>query len=104
MILTQVTIEITIKVKKPNGAEVEQPQLIALPAEQVRIVQSRLDEFSMQGLAKRYRYELRNVGEYENALFMFFYDVNGTKFKVETWERDNRTNKMILEGVVANGI
>lgn len=104
MIFTQVELEITQRIKKPNGAEVEQPLRVPLPAEKVRVAQNRMDQFSMQGLNKRYRYELRNVGEYEDAIFMFFYDEKGNKLKTEMWERDPRNNKMILEGVAANGI
>lgn len=104
MIFTEVKLEIRTLVKKPNGAEKEEVTLIPLPAEQVRVSQSRIDEASMVGLSKRYRYELRNVGEYEDEIFMFFYDAKGNKLKTTTWERDHKSNKMILEGVAANGI
>lgn len=104
MIFTQVTLEVQTTVKKPNGAEANTTQLIPLPATKERINQSRLDEFSMIGLGKRYRYQLNAIGEYENLIFEYFYDEKGTKLKTVTWERNPKNNKMTLEGVAANGI
>lgn len=105
MILTQVTLLVKETIKKPNGAEstIETPYL--LPAKKERIYQSRLDEFSMQGLGKQNRYILDSIGEYENSLdFEYFLDENSEKFKVTTWTRNPKNNEMTLEGVVSNGI
>lgn len=105
MILTQVTLLVKEVKKKPNGAEstIETPYL--LPAKKERIYQSRLDEFSMQGLGKQNRYILDSIGEYENSLdFEYFLDENNEKFKVTTWTRNPKNNEMTLEGVVSNGI
>ena len=104
MIFTQVTLEVQTTVKKPNGAESNTTQLITLPATKEKIAQSRLDEFSMVGLGKRYRYQLNAIGEYEDLIFEYFYTEKNEKLKTVTWERDPKTNKMTLEGVVANGI
>lgn len=104
MILTQVTLEVQETVKKPNGAEENKKVLYTLPAEKQRISQSRLDEFSMLGLAKRDRWILYNLGELEDLVFQFFYDEKGVKYNTSVWERDPYNNNMTLEGVVANGI
>lgn len=104
MILTQVTLEVQETVKKPNGAEHNALVNYTLPAEKQRISQSRLDEFSMVGLAKRNRWVLYNLGELEDLVFQFFYDEKGTKYNTSMWERDPNNNNMTLEGVVANGI
>lgn len=104
MILTQVTLEVQETVKKPNGAEQNTIVNYTLPAEKQRIYQSRLDEFSMVGLAKRNRWVLYNLGELEDLVFQFFYDEKGTKYNTSMWERDPNNNDMTLEGVVANGI
>ena len=96
MIFTQVSIEIQKIVKKPNGAEKNTVELVTFMAKQERISQTRLDEFSMQGLKKVVRYALNNIGDYE--------DEHGIRYKRTVWERDVKTNKIILEGVVANGI
>lgn len=104
MILTQVTLEVQETVKKPNGAEQNTLVNYTLPAEKQRISQSRLDEFSMVGLAKRNRWVLYNLGELEDLVFQFFYDEKGTKYNTSMWERDPNNNNMTLEGVVANGI
>lgn len=104
MILTQVTLEVQKTVKKPNGAEHQTLVNYTLPAEKQRISQSRLDEFSMVGLAKRNRWVLYNLGELEDLVFQFFYDEKGTKYNTSMWERDPNNNNMTLEGIVANGI
>lgn len=104
MILSQVTLQVEATVKKPNGAEENTIQNIVLPATKQRINQNRLDEFSMIGLGKTNRYELNNIGEMEDLIFNYFLDEKGNKFKRTTWERNPKNNKMILEGVVANGI
>lgn len=104
MILTQVTLEVQETVKKPNGAEQNTLVNYTLPAEKQRISQSRLDEFSMVGLAKRNRWVLYNLGELEDLVFQFFYDEKGTKYNTSMWERDPNNNNMTLEGAVANGI
>lgn len=104
MIFTQVTLEVQETVKKPNGAEDNIKVPYPLPALKQRINQSRLDVFSMNGLAKTNRYELENIGELEKLIFEYFYDENGTKYKTTVWERNPKNNKMTLEGVVANGI
>lgn len=104
MILTQVSLEVQKTVKKPNGAEQNTKILYDLPAEKQRISQTRLDNFSMVGLAKRDRWVLYNLGELEDLVFQFFYDEKGNKYNTTTWERDPKTNNMTLEGVVANGL
>lgn len=104
MILTQVTLEVQETVKKPNGAEDNRLVLYEFPAEKQRVSQTRLDNFSMVGLAKRDRWTLYNLGELEDLVFQFFYDEKGTKYNTTTWERDPNNNNMTLEGVVANGI
>ena len=103
MIFSQVTLQVETTVKKKNGeANVIKP--IVLPAVKQRINQSRLDEFSMIGLGKNVRYELNGIGEMEDLIFNYFLDEKGETFKRTTWERDPKNNKMILEGVVSNGI
>ena len=77
---------------------------IVLPAVKQRISQLRLDEFSMKGLGKNVRYELNGIGEMEDLIFNYFLDEKGNTFKRTTWERDPKNNKIILEGVVSNGI
>ncbi|WP_346349553.1 hypothetical protein [Lactococcus formosensis] len=104
MIFTQVILEITKTEKKPNGAEKQVIKPVALPAKKERITQNRLDEFSMQGLKKVSRYSLNNVGEYEDEIFDYFTDEKGNRYKRTLWERDPKTNKIILEGEVANSI
>lgn len=104
MIFTQVSIEIQKIVKKPNGAEKNTVELVTFMAKQERISQTRLDEFSMQGLKKVVRYALNNIGDYEFEIFDYFQDEHGIRYKRTVWERDVKTNKIILEGVVANGI
>lgn len=104
MIFSQVTLEINEKKKKPNGAETSVISLVTLPAKKEKIVQNRLDSFSMQGLKKVVRYSLNNVGEFEFKIFDYFTDENGTRYKRTVWERDPKNNKLILEGEVANGI
>lgn len=104
MILAQVTLQVEKTVKKPNGAEDNIIELIVLPAEKQRINQSRLDEFSMVGLGKHVRFELNRIGEMEDLIFQYFLDEKGVKFNRTVWERNPKNNKMILEGVVANGI
>lgn len=105
MILTQVTLLVKTTVKKDNGAESVTEVPYILPATKERIYQSRLDEFSMQGLGKQNRYILDSIGEYEETLeFEYFLDANGEKFKVTTWNRNPKNNQMTLEGVVSNGI
>lgn len=104
MIFSQVTLEISEKKKKPNGAETNVINPVTLPAKKEKIVQNRLDSFSMQGLKKVVRYSLTNIGEYEFKTFDYFTDENGTRFKRTIWERDPKNNKLILEGEVANGI
>lgn len=104
MIFTQVSIELQKTVKKPSGAEKSTVELVTLQAKQERISQTRLDEFSMQGLKKVVRYSLNNIGYYEHEIFDYFQDERGTRYKRTVWERDTKTNKIILEGTVANGI
>ena len=58
----------------------------------------------MQGLKKVVRYALNNIGDYEFEIFDYFQDERGIRYKRTVWERDVKTNKIILEGVVANGI
>ena len=104
MIFTQVNLELQKTIKKANGAEKSTVELVELMAKQERISQTRLDEFSMQGLKKVVRYSLNNIGDYEHEIFDYFQDERGTRYKRTVWERDTKTNKIILEGVVANGI
>ena len=104
MIFTQVSIELQKTIKKPNGAEKSTVELVTLQAKQERISQTRLDEFSMQGLKKVVRYSLNNIGDFEHEIFDYFQDERGTRYKRTVWERDTKTNRIILEGVVANGI
>lgn len=104
MIFSQVTIELAVTEKKPNGAEKQVIKPIDLPVKRERITQNRLDEFSMQGLKKVSRYSLNNIGEYEDAIFDYFTDEKGNRYKRTLWERDPKTNKMILEGEIANGL
>ena len=104
MILSQVTLQVETTVKKPNGAEANVINNIVLPAVKQRINQSRLDEFSMIGLGKNVRYELNGIGEMEDLIFNYFLNEKGETFKRTTWERNPKNNKMILEGVVSNGI
>ena len=40
----------------------------------------------------------------EDLIFNYFLDEKGETFKRTTWERNPKNNKMILEGVVSNGI
>ena len=104
MIFTQVSIELQKTIKKPSGAEKHTVELVTLMAKQERISQTRLDEFSMQGLKKVVRYSLNNIGDYEHEIFDYFQDERGTRYKRTIWERDTKTNRVVLEGVVANGI
>lgn len=104
MIFTQVSIELQKTIKKASGAEKSTVELVTLQAKQERISQTRLDEFSMQGLKKVVRYSLNNIGGYEHEIFDYFRDERGTRYKRTVWERDTKTNKIILEGTVANGI
>ena len=104
MIFTQVSIELQKIIKKPSGAEKNTVELVTLMAKQERISQTRLDEFSMQGLKKVVRYSLNNIGDYEFVIFDYFLDERGTRYKRTVWERDTKTNRIILEGTVANGI
>lgn len=104
MIFTQVTLQVETTVKKPNGAEENTFTDYQLPAMIARINQSRIDENSMQGLGKVYRWELDNIGELEGLTFQFFRDEYDTKFTRTMWERDIKSNKMILEGRKANEI
>ena len=104
MIFTQVSIELQKTIKKPSGAEKSTVELVTLMAKQERISQTRLDEFSMQGLKKVVRYSLNNIGDYEHEIFDYFQDERVTRYKRTVWERDTKTNRIILEGVVANGI
>ncbi|NCB81802.1 MAG: hypothetical protein EOM38_05250 [Bacilli bacterium] len=104
MIFTQVNLELQKTIKKANGAEKSTVELVELMAKQERISQTRLDEFSMQGLKKVVRYSLNNIGDYEHEIFDYFQDERGTRYKRTVWERDTKTNKIILEGTVANGI
>lgn len=104
MILSQVTLQVETTIKKPNGAEKNVINNIILPATKQRINQSRLDEFSMIGLGKNVRYELNGIGEMEDLIFNYFLNEKGETFKRTTWERNPKNNKMILEGVVSNGI
>ena len=104
MIFSQVTLQVETTVKKKNGAEANVIKPIVLPAVKQRISQSRLDEFSMVGLGKNVRYELNGIGEMEDLIFNYFLDEKGETFKRTTWERNPKNNKMILEGVVSNGI
>ena len=55
MIFTQVTLQVETTVKKPNGAEENTFKDYSLPAMRDKIIQSRIDENSMQGLGKSYR-------------------------------------------------
>ena len=50
------------------------------------------------------RYELNGIGEMEDLIFNYFLDEKGETFKRTTWERDPKNNKIILEGVVSNGL
>ena len=102
MIFSQVTLQVETTVKKKNGAEANVIKPIVLPAVKQRI--TRLDEFSMIGLGKNVRYELNGIGEMEDLIFNYFLDEKGETFKRTTWERDPKNNKIILEGVVSNGI
>ena len=104
MIFSQVTLQVETTVKKKNGAEVNVIKPIVLPAVKQRISQLRLDEFSMIGLGKNVRYELNGIGEMEDLIFNYFLDEKGVTFKRTTWERNPKNNKMILEGVVSNGL
>lgn len=104
MIFTQVNLELQKTVKKKTGAEKNTVELITLMAKQERISQTRLDEFSMQGLKKVVRYSLNNIGDYEFVIFDYFLDERGTRYKRTVWERDTKTNRVVLEGVVANGV
>lgn len=104
MILSQVTLQVETTVKKPNGAEKNVINNIVLPAVKQRINQSRLDEFSMIGLGKNVRYELNGIGEMEDLIFNYFLNEKGETFKRTIWERNPKNNKMILEGVVSNGL
>ena len=83
MIFSQVTIELAVTEKKPNGAEKQVIKPIDLPVKKERITQNRLDEFSMQGLKKVSRYSLNNIGEYEDAIFDYFTDEKGNTIVTE---------------------
>ena len=104
MIFTQVNLELQKTIKKKTGAEKNTIELVTLMAKQERISQTRLDEFSMQGLQKVVRYSLNNIGDYEHEIFDYFLDDRGTRYKRTVLERDTKTNRVVLEGVVANGI
>lgn len=104
MIFTQVAIELEKTTKKASGAEKKVVELVVFPAKLERISQNRLDEFQMQGLKKVVRYTLSNIGDYEFEIFDYFQDDRGTRYKRISWERDVKTNRITLEGVVANGI
>lgn len=104
MIFSQVSIELEKTIKKPNGAEKKTVELVTFQAKKERITQNRLDEFSMQGLKKVVRYSLNNIGDYEHEIFDYFQDERGTRYKRTVWARDTKSNKIILEGSVANGI
>ena len=104
MIFTQVSIELQKTIKKKTGAEKNTVELVTLMAKQERISQTRLDEFSMQVLKKVVRYSLNNIGDYEFVIFDYFLDDRGTRYKRTVWERDTNKNRIIIEGVVANGI
>ena len=104
MILSQVTLQVETPGKKANGAENNVIKSIVLPAVKQRINQSRLDEFSIIGLGKNVRYELNGIGEMEDLIFNYFLNEKGETFKRTTWERNPKNNKMILEGVVSNGL
>ena len=104
MIFSQVTLQVETTVKKKKGAEANGIKPIVLPGVKQRNKQTRLVEFSMIGLGKNVRYELNGIGEMEDLIFNYFLDEKGETFKRTTWERDPKNNKMILEGVVSNGI
>ena len=104
MIFGQVTLEIETTVKKPNGAEKNVIKYVTFSAEKKRITQNRYDEFSMRGLSQVVRYEVNLMGEYEDSIFEFFTNEKGKRFKTTMFERNPKNNKMIIEGVVANGI
>ena len=69
MIFKQVNLELQKTIKKKTGAEKNTIELVTLQAKQERISQTRLDEFSMQGLKKVVRYSLNNIGDYEFEIF-----------------------------------
>ena len=104
MIFSQVTLQVETTVKKKNGAEANVIKPIVLPAVKQKISQLRLDEFSMIGLGKNIRFELNGIGEMEDLIFNYFLDEKGNIFKRTTWDRNPKNNKVILEGVVSNGI
>lgn len=104
MIFTQVTLLAETKVKKANGAERSEVVEWVLPAKRERVIQSRIDENSMQGLSKNYRFRLDNIGELENLIFQYFLDENGVRMTTTTWERDIKNNELILEGRKANDL
>ena len=104
MIFSQVTLQVETTVKKKNGAEANVIKPIVLPAVKQKISQLRLDEFSMIGLGKNIRFELNGIGEMEDLIFNYFLDEKGNIFKRTTWERNPKNNKIILEGVVSNGL
>ena len=104
MIFTQIKLEVQTTGKKPNGAEKNTKTYIDLPAKKEKISQRRIDEYSMQGLNKTARFRLYAIGEYEELIFQYFYDIKGTKYLTTMFERDPKTQEMILEGEVANGI
>ncbi len=104
MKMTQITL-VNLEVKKqPNMSEKTEEVTYLFPAKKERLLQNRLDSYSMQGLKHVNRYTVYNLGELENKDFSYFYDETGEKYKILSIQANIDLNQWTIEGVVADGI
>lgn len=104
MRLTQLTLQSEKLVKKPNKTEEVQLVEFSFLAKKERIYQSRVDEYSMQGLQHVNRYVLYNLGELADEIFSYFVDEKGKRYKILSFTENTNNNEWTVEGVVADGI
>lgn len=101
---TQLKLASLVLEKQPNKTEKEIEKTYLVAAKKERISQSRLDNFSMQGLSRTYRYTIYNLGELADFDFTYFYDEKGKKYLVQSLQESLNRNEWTIEGVLANGI
>ncbi|MGL5895735.1 MAG: hypothetical protein ACRCZN_01960 [Lactococcus lactis] len=104
MRLTQLILQSEKTVKKPNKTESIELEEHSVLAKKERIYQSRLDDYSMQGLQHVNRYIVYNLGELSDKIFSYFIDEKGKRYRILTLTENTNNNEWTIEGVVADGI
>ncbi|WP_054639843.1 hypothetical protein [Lactococcus fujiensis] len=104
MRMTQLKLVVVELVKQPNKTEKEVSTEYMFAAKKEKLSQARLDNFSMQGMARTYRFKVFNIGNLADLDFSYFIDETGKKYTIKTFNENLDDNTWTVEGEVSNGI